>query len=56
VLCHGYALNLDSWHFQRRDLDDVGRLVLYDQRGHGRSTRGSADHATIASWAPTCTR
>jgi hypothetical protein len=33
VLCHGYSLNLDAWHYQRRDLDDVGRLVLFDQRG-----------------------
>ena len=28
VLCHGYTLNLDSWHYQRRDLrEQVGGLV-----------------------------
>jgi pimeloyl-ACP methyl ester carboxylesterase len=47
VLCHGYALNLDSWHFQRRDLRDVARLVLWDQRSHGRSGRSTVAHATL---------
>jgi pimeloyl-ACP methyl ester carboxylesterase len=47
VLCHGYALNLDSWHFQRRDLRDVARLVLWDQRSHGRSSRSPVSHATL---------
>ncbi|WP_084704833.1 alpha/beta fold hydrolase [Phaeacidiphilus oryzae] len=39
VFCHGYALNLDSWHFQRAALRDTHRLVLWDQRSHGRSER-----------------
>ena len=51
VFCHGLALHQDSWHYQRRDLadiaDDGGRLVFWDQRGHGRSGRGDAEHATI---------
>ena len=47
VFSHGLALTQDSWHFQRRDLADAGRLVLWDQRGHGRSGRGSAEHTTI---------
>jgi pimeloyl-ACP methyl ester carboxylesterase len=51
VFCHGLALNLDSWHYQRRDLADLAedgaRLVFWDQRGHGRSGRGDPDHATI---------
>ncbi|HSF26895.1 MAG TPA: alpha/beta hydrolase [Actinomycetes bacterium] len=47
VFCHGYALRADSWHFQRRDLTDLGRRVFWDQRGHGRSARGPAEHATI---------
>lgn len=49
VFCHGYALTSDSWHFQRRDLRDVGRLVFWDQRGHGASGPGSEySIATIA--------
>ncbi|MFI6662101.1 alpha/beta fold hydrolase [Streptomyces sp. NPDC050523] len=42
VLCHGYMLDSTAWHFQLPALGDVARLVLYDQRGHGRSTLGSA--------------
>jgi pimeloyl-ACP methyl ester carboxylesterase len=48
VLAHGYALNLDCWHFQRALLRERGvRTVLYDQRSHGRSGRSTPGHATI---------
>ncbi|MET8156315.1 alpha/beta hydrolase [Sphaerisporangium sp. NPDC005289] len=47
VFCHGYTLNLDSWHYQRRDLRDRYRLVFWDQRCHGRSARTPADDCTI---------
>ncbi|HSR21938.1 MAG TPA: alpha/beta hydrolase [Candidatus Eisenbacteria bacterium] len=47
VFCHGLALDQGSWHYQRRDLADVGRLVFWDQRGHGRSGRGAPGNATI---------
>lgn len=47
VFCHGYVLEMASWHFQRRDLADLGRLVFYDQRSHGRSGRSSREHSTI---------
>jgi pimeloyl-ACP methyl ester carboxylesterase len=47
VFCHGLALTQDSWHYQRRDLGDVGRLVFWDQRGHGSSGRGTAEHMVI---------
>jgi pimeloyl-ACP methyl ester carboxylesterase len=48
VLVHGYALNLDCWHFQRAANRAAGiRTVLYDQRSHGRSGRSSREHATI---------
>lgn len=40
VFSHGYCLNLDTWHYQRRDLRGLARLVFWDQRGHGRSQRG----------------
>lgn len=43
VFAHGYALNLDSWHFQRKALRGRARLVLYDQRSHGRSGRADFD-------------
>ena len=47
VFVHGYALNLDCWHFQRQHFRGAHRLVLYDQRSHGRSERSTPDHATI---------
>ena len=47
VLVHGYALNLDCWHFQRRHLRGKRRVVLYDQRSHGRSSRSDNEHADI---------
>jgi pimeloyl-ACP methyl ester carboxylesterase len=47
VFVHGYALNLDCWHFQRQYFRGKHRLVLYDQRSHGRSGRSDQEHATI---------
>ena len=49
VFTHGYALNLDSWHFQRRDLRGKARLVFWDQRSHGRSPR-AADVTVSFDW------
>ena len=42
VFCHGYALNLDCWHFQRAAYRGLVRSVYYDQRSHGRSGRSPA--------------
>jgi pimeloyl-ACP methyl ester carboxylesterase len=47
IFCHGYALNQDVWHYQRRDLAGAGRLVFWDQRGHGKSGESTEDHSTI---------
>ena len=47
VFVHGYALNLDCWHFQRAAVRGVHRAVFYDLRSHGRSSRSGRDHATI---------
>jgi pimeloyl-ACP methyl ester carboxylesterase len=47
VFIHGYALNLDCWHFQRVAFRGLVRTVFYDQRSHGRSGRGSVTEATI---------
>jgi pimeloyl-ACP methyl ester carboxylesterase len=43
IFAHGYALNLDSWHYQRQALRGRARLVFYDQRSHGRSERSDFD-------------
>lgn len=48
VFCHGYTLSLRSWVFQRRALKAAGyRVVLWDQRGHGRSGAGSKESYEI---------
>jgi len=49
VFCHGYTLQLASWHYQRKALaqEGLGKLVFWDQRSHGRSGRSRPDHATI---------
>lgn len=41
VLVHGYTHSLELWTHQRRALSAAGcRVVVYDQRGHGRSAEG----------------
>ncbi len=57
VFVHGYALNLDCWHFQRQYFRGKHRLVFYDQRSHGRS--GAAPTSSTprsTSSATTCAR
>ncbi|HEU5484599.1 MAG TPA: alpha/beta hydrolase [Microlunatus sp.] len=43
LLVHGYALNMDCWHFQRKHFRNKIRIVLYDQRSHGRSSRSASE-------------
>jgi pimeloyl-ACP methyl ester carboxylesterase len=47
IFCHGYALNQNCWHYQRTGLAAAGRLVFWDQRGHGRSGRSGSGQVTI---------
>jgi pimeloyl-ACP methyl ester carboxylesterase len=47
VFVHGFALNLDCWHFQRAAFRGRRRMVFYDQRSHGRSDRSPEGNATI---------
>ena len=47
VLVHGFAMTMDCWHYQRAALRGRRRIVLYDQRSHGRSERSPSGHATI---------
>ena len=48
IFAHGYALELDCWHFQREHFRSAGvRTVFYDQRSHGRSGRSPMGNATI---------
>ena len=47
VFVHGYALNLDCWHFQRAAYRGLVRSVYYDQRSHGRSGRSPIGSASV---------
>lgn len=47
VFCHGYALNMDAWHFQRKALRGTARLVFADQRSHGRSGRAPSSSISM---------
>ncbi|MEP7090080.1 MAG: alpha/beta hydrolase [Nocardioidaceae bacterium] len=47
VFVHGYALNLDCWHFQREFFRGKHRMVFYDQRSHGRSEHSDREHTTV---------
>jgi pimeloyl-ACP methyl ester carboxylesterase len=47
VFSHGFTARLVEWKFQRAALRDRARLVLWDQRGHGRSGWTKLTSATI---------
>jgi pimeloyl-ACP methyl ester carboxylesterase len=47
VLVHGFCVTSRSWQLQCRDLARAGRVVVYDQRSHGRSGASDAGEATI---------
>ena len=47
VWVHGYALNLDYWHFQRQHFRGRVRQVFYDLRSHGRSSRSAPEHCRL---------
>ena len=47
VFVHGFALNLDCWHFQRAGYRGLVRTVFFDQRSHGRSGRSTPNQANI---------
>ena len=47
VFCHGFTARLGEWDLQREAVRDRARLVLWDQRGHGRSAWADPTTATI---------
>jgi pimeloyl-ACP methyl ester carboxylesterase len=47
IFAHGYVVNLDVFHYQRKALRPVAKLGFYDQRGHGKSGRGERSTHTI---------
>lgn len=51
VFVHGFCMTADSWVFQRRALQDLGRMVFYDQRAHGRSGPSEVRNCTVEQLA-----
>jgi pimeloyl-ACP methyl ester carboxylesterase len=61
IFGHGWTLRSGSWHYQRIGLAGKGfgaggrgpsaRLVFFDQRSHGRSTRAGSDHVAMSDLA-----
>ncbi len=48
IFAHGWTLRSGSWHYQRLGLAGPGvRLVFFDQRSHGASTRSPEGHSTM---------
>ena len=47
VFSHGFTARLFEWELQRAAIRDRARLVLWDQRGHGRSGWTKLTKATI---------
>ncbi|UFS95938.1 alpha/beta fold hydrolase [Nocardia huaxiensis] len=48
VLIHGYACRIEYWNPQINQLADRYRVVVYDQRGFGRSTHGAREFSVDA--------
>jgi pimeloyl-ACP methyl ester carboxylesterase len=47
VFCHGFTGESSDWDRQRAALADRARVVVWDQRGHGRSGWGDPAHITV---------
>ncbi|MBH0777523.1 alpha/beta fold hydrolase [Nocardia bovistercoris] len=52
IFVHGFCNSMESFHFQRRDLEkrwgERVRMVFFDLRGHGRSGTPSTQSCTVA--------
>ncbi|MBY8857974.1 alpha/beta hydrolase [Nocardia sp. CA2R105] len=51
VFVHGFCNSMESFHFQRRDLEKLWgpdvRMIFFDLRGHGRSGESSVGGCTV---------
>ncbi|MQY19026.1 alpha/beta fold hydrolase [Nocardia macrotermitis] len=51
IFVHGFCNSMESFHFQRRDLEKLWgprvRMVFFDLRGHGRSGEPGAGSCTV---------
>lgn len=47
VMVHGFVLSLHCWHFQRKYFRGGHKIVLFDQRSHGRSGRSAPKRCRV---------
>ncbi|HVM12652.1 MAG TPA: alpha/beta hydrolase [Actinomycetota bacterium] len=47
VFCHGFSLDMTTWHYQWTAFSDRYRCVLFDQRAHGRSGKPPEDDYSV---------
>jgi pimeloyl-ACP methyl ester carboxylesterase len=47
LFVHGFCVRSDCWVLQQQALSDLGRMVFFDQRAHGRSGPSEAGRCTI---------
>jgi pimeloyl-ACP methyl ester carboxylesterase len=47
VFVHGFCVSAECWTLQHRALGDLGRMVFFDQRAHGRSGPSEVGNCTI---------
>ncbi|EIV94093.1 alpha/beta fold hydrolase [Frankia sp. QA3] len=47
VFVHGFCVSAECWVLQHRALSDLGRMVFFDQRAHGRSGPSEVGNCTI---------
>jgi pimeloyl-ACP methyl ester carboxylesterase len=49
LFAHGFSVDMTTWHYQWKELSKEYRVVLFDERGHGRSgTATGGDHTLQA--------
>lgn len=51
VMVHGFVLSLHCWHFIRKHFRGRHKIVLYDQRSHGRSGRSEPRRCRVRQLA-----
>ncbi len=49
LLSHGFSLDMTTWHYQWKEWSKRYRVVLFDHRGHGRSSTSADRDYTLRS-------
>jgi pimeloyl-ACP methyl ester carboxylesterase len=47
LFAHGFSVDMTTWHYQWKELSEDYRVVLFDERGHGRSGKAMGGDHTL---------